>query len=214
MRAEFIRADLRCSAASSLHSLSCSGPPAALRWKTCHPFRACSLTACATSARLGPGVGRAGRMPLGQTPSDEPGHRIAARMIRTETLREKDPYSNRGRVDPTLPKRSRHDERFPDTTFRKQCRKVQVAVLACLRNRCAKRMSHRRPSCLGDCCNTPFWQVRPSFVHITFWYNNLQKFKCRSVLTPFSFQRKIVLTPFPRPLFPTDPFSPLTPFPH
>ena len=44
MLAEFIRADLRCSAASSLHSRLCEGSPTLLRWKTRAPFRACSLT--------------------------------------------------------------------------------------------------------------------------------------------------------------------------
>ena len=64
------------------------------------------LRQIAAGRAIGSGVGRARRKPLGQTPGYELGHRVAARMVGAEALREKDPYRYCGCVDPTLPKPS------------------------------------------------------------------------------------------------------------
>ena len=140
----------------------------------------------AAGRAIGPGVGRTRRRALRQTPGNQPGHGIAAGMVRAEALREKDPYRHRRRVNPTLPKPSCGTEGFFDTILGKQRGEVQVAVPTSFRHRGAKRMNHLWPPChWGIGLQQPLVTREAFFVHIIFAHNNLQKFKCHSVMSPF-----------------------------
>ena len=93
------------------------------------------------------GVGRTGLGTLRRPPRRQAGHRVATRMIRAEALRQKHPHRDRGRVNPTLPKRACLAERFADTLSVDQRRKVQVAMPTCFSDRGTKRMKHLGPPC-------------------------------------------------------------------
>jgi hypothetical protein len=92
------------------------------------------LAGRAISARLR----RTRRQAPRHTPSDQTGHRLDARMVRTEALREKHPHRDGRRINPPLPKRSCQPERFVDTLFRKQAGEVQAFLTTGFRHRLTK----------------------------------------------------------------------------